>query len=92
MRTRESLTWASGFAWLALFLALTCCGLNLAERAQNHLLGVDRPPGSVSLEPLRRHCLRLHVLGSAHDIDVDGALVYARKALEEIARWSRRLP
>ncbi|MEW6106506.1 MAG: hypothetical protein AB1563_09130, partial [Bacillota bacterium] len=56
---------AGGWAMcVVLFGVLTACGLNLVERAQNDLIGVDRPVSCVRIERVAKDGYLVYLLGT----------------------------
>ncbi|MEW6226692.1 MAG: hypothetical protein AB1700_01165 [Bacillota bacterium] len=89
MRIARGLTLARALTYFALFFALTCFGLNLAERAENHLLGLDKPAASVGLTRIRNHEYYVYLLGTAYTVDLDDEVRSVRGTLEALSREVR---
>lgn len=76
---------AAQAACVVAFVALTACGLNLAERAQNDLVGVDRPVSSVNISRLAEHRYRVYLLGEAFAVDLGDEVMVARRTWHEVS-------
>lgn len=75
--------------YFLLFLALTAFCLNLVERAENHLLGVDGPARSVGVRRTgsREYCV--YLLGTARTVNLDDELESARERLDALVHEAR---
>ncbi len=72
---------AGGWAMcVVLFGVLAACGLNLVERAQNDLIGVDRPVSSVRIERVAEHGYLVYLLGTSYCVDLGDEVAVARRA------------
>ncbi|MGE5587426.1 MAG: hypothetical protein ACM3ZO_04335 [Clostridia bacterium] len=68
-------------ACICLFGALVACGLNLVQRAESDLLGVDRPVPCVGVErESGAHRYVILLLGTSHRLDLEDELALARRA------------
>lgn len=72
---------AGGWAMcVVLFGVLAACGLNLVERAQNDLTGLDKPVSSVRIERVAEHSYLVYLLGTSYCVDVGDEVAVARRA------------
>ncbi|MDI7248031.1 MAG: hypothetical protein QME92_11295 [Bacillota bacterium] len=81
-------------AWplcVVLFVALTACGLHIAERAQHDLVGVDMPVSSVNIQRLGERIYRVTLLGAAYRVDLGHEVATARRAVMETSAVSRKM-
>lgn len=89
MRMTGGLTPARALTYFVLFFALTCFGLNLAERAENHLLGLDRPAASVGLKCIRNYEYYVYLLGTAYTVDLDDEVRSVQGTFDALSREVR---
>ncbi|MEW5865449.1 MAG: hypothetical protein AB1774_01180 [Bacillota bacterium] len=89
MKMKGGLTPARALTYFVLFLALTCFGLNLAERAENHLLGLDKPAASVGLTCIGNYEYYVYLLGTAYTVDLDDEVRSVRETFDALSREVR---
>ncbi|MCR4401804.1 MAG: hypothetical protein NUW12_03335 [Firmicutes bacterium] len=95
MRRIPGVATASWAAFVCLFGVLVALGLNLAQRAEADLRGVDMPAPCVGVERENDgHAYVVFLLGKSCRLDIEDELAFARRArlraflaASECARW-----
>ncbi|MGE5574226.1 MAG: hypothetical protein ACM3ZU_14605 [Bacteroidota bacterium] len=91
MRYADAVRAAAWPLCVVLFIALTACGLHIAERAQHDLVGVDMPVSSVNIQRLGEHIYRVTLLGAAYRVDLGREVAAVRRAVMETSAVSRKM-
>lgn len=89
MRMTGGLSPARALTYFVLFFALTCLGLNLAERGENRLLGLDKPVTSVGLAHVGNHEYYVYLLGTAYTVDLNDEARSVRGVFDALSREVR---